>query len=103
MLPRDGFRRAHRWVFWKAHGIKPEVVMHLCDNRACLNLAHLKAGTQKENMADMHAKGRHVGGILLESQTRAIRSRLALGQAQRLIARDLGVKQALVRQVARTQ
>ena len=34
------------------------VVMHLCDNPACVNPEHLKEGTQKENMEDCKAKGR---------------------------------------------
>ena len=51
---------AHRFVYEVAHGPIPDgmVVMHLCDNRACTNLDHLKLGTQSENLKDMYAKGR---------------------------------------------
>jgi hypothetical protein len=35
------------------------VVMHACDVPACCNPDHLSVGTQKENLADMRAKGRH--------------------------------------------
>jgi len=39
----------------KGHG---GVIMHTCDNRLCCNPAHLRLGTQKENVADMDKKGR---------------------------------------------
>lgn len=38
------------------------VVMHICDNRACLNPDHLKLGTNMENVQDKVSKGRAKGG-----------------------------------------
>jgi endogenous inhibitor of DNA gyrase (YacG/DUF329 family) len=51
---------AHRLAYEATHGpvATGQVVMHTCDNRLCCNPAHLKAGTQRENMIDMHSKGR---------------------------------------------
>jgi len=50
----------HRAVYQEAHGELPRdmVVLHTCDNRRCINLEHLVAGTQSENVRDMLAKGR---------------------------------------------
>jgi len=55
--------KTHRWIFEQFFGEIPLglVVMHLCDNRACTNIKHLKLGTQSENLSDMYAKKR--GGI----------------------------------------
>lgn len=36
-----------------------QVVLHLCNNPSCVNPAHLKGGTQRENVRQCVAEGRH--------------------------------------------
>jgi hypothetical protein len=51
---------AHRVAYVLAHGDIPagSAVMHSCDVRACVNPAHLRLGTQQDNIRDASAKGR---------------------------------------------
>ena len=53
------------------------VIMHHCDNTRCINIDHLQAGTQRENLRDMIAKGRqNWRGLLAQAaQNRAQRKR----------------------------
>jgi len=72
----DGKRvtTAHRAMLI-AHGANPgprDVVMHRCDNPACVNPEHLSIGTQADNMADMNRKDRHRPAYAVPAEYRAI-------------------------------
>ena len=54
-------RYAHRVAYALHHGVDErslDVVMHTCDNPVCCNPAHLRHGTQAENLQDAIDKGR---------------------------------------------
>ena len=48
----------HRRVYELVTGKSPDVVMHTCDNRGCVNPKHLVGGSQSDNIKDAHTKKR---------------------------------------------
>lgn len=100
--------RAHRFAYEIAFGPLPAgmMVCHHCDHPPCCNPAHLFAGTQDDNMADMVAKGRSLQGErhhkakLRDDDVRAI---LADDRMQIEIAAAYGVTQGLVGMIKRRE
>lgn len=110
-ISKDGkLVRVHREV-WKQNNPGKEitgVIMHSCDNPACINPDHLSHGTQAENIADMVAKGRRVvvqgskqpDAKLHESQIPEIRRMILADMAYEKIGQKYGVTHGAIRAIA---
>lgn len=118
-LPGQRSVSAHKFSYELHYGKVPSglQVLHSCDVKICCNPNHLFAGTQKENMEDMHLKGRGVYGDmhwtrsnpesvrrgeshgcakLREYQVLQIRRRASQGELAPSIAKDFKVSQSTV-------
>jgi hypothetical protein len=101
---------AHRLAWEFAHGSIPDgmVMLHAaCDNRRCVNPAHLRPGAIADNNEDMVAKRRHVFGErssqakLTDQKALEIRRRRLAGEAARHLAAEFGVSDSLVCRIAK--
>lgn len=96
---------AHRVSYEMHNGPIPNglVVMHTCDNPACVSPDHLRLGTMKENTQDMLAKGRgnhrcpkgegNPNNKLTEAQAREAKFGSCMGSE---LARRFGVSQTAI-------
>lgn len=102
--PGLGTILAHRMVYIWQHGelTSDDIVMHSCDNPACVNINHLSKGTHADNVADKVAKGRGISGQrhyrakLTDDQIREIR---ASDMNQYELAKLYGVSQPTVSEI----
>jgi hypothetical protein len=106
-------RHAHRIAYELTFGtiLDGLFVCHSCDNRRCVNPAHLWLGTLAENNADRDAKGRHGDTAargersghskLTEQDVLTIRQLAAEGVRHRAIARRYGVNPSQISLIVR--
>ena len=95
---------AHRYAYERANGEIPEgmVVMHTCDNPSCVNAAHLRVGTHRDNTQDMVTKKRHGWRVktpwqkLNSEDAKAIKQLRQQGFTQQKIADRYGVSRPLI-------
>lgn len=95
--------RAHRYSAELAGmDIDGSHVLHSCDNRRCVNPAHLRPGDDAENMRDAKERHRIPRGSerpearLTEPQVRRIKQLLAHGYKHKDIAAQYGVNRATI-------
>jgi hypothetical protein len=92
--------RAHRVSFLFAFGEPNGLVLHRCDNRACVRPSHLFTGSNKENTEDARWKGRlargerHGNCKLTDAQVEVIRRDSRPGP---VVAAEFGVTPGHVR------
>jgi len=110
----EGHMIAHRYMYELVYGTKlPKgqsvVIMHTCDNPACVNPRHLRRGTMRDNILDMHQKGRakwnpnppppksrpgsaNGNSKLTETDVARIRQRIRDGERIEHLAREYNVR-----------
>lgn len=98
----------HRWAYRVFVGPIPQGlhVLHTCDNRRCINPSHLFLGTNADNVADRHAKGRSAKGerypqaILSDGAVRRLRAMCRDGAGLKDVAVVFGIDPSTVCHVA---
>lgn len=97
---------AHRVMYALEVGPIPEgmLVCHTCDNRPCINPAHLFLGTDRDNYNDMVSKGRNVVPLgtanghatITECEVLKIREMLNRGLPPAAVARTMKISKHIV-------
>lgn len=102
---------AHRMSWMIANSEVPAGlhVCHRCDNRACVNPAHLFVGTNADNVRDRQQKGRtksvrgeeHPGAKIGAVEVVAIREMVKQGAPQSEVSARFGIGNTQVGRIAR--
>lgn len=111
---RDGYgvfwgQRANRVAWERRNGPIPTglLVLHACDDRACVEGEHLMLGSNTANMVDRDRKGRQALGErngnakLTERDIAAIRKAKSAGATGSALAVEFGVDRATINRAAR--
>ena len=109
LAPQKRKFAAHRVSYAYYNGIDPAelCVCHHCDNPLCINPDHLFLGTNKDNTADMIAKGRAApqdcenngGSKLTREVVVSVVSSIRQGKTNKAIARTLPITHSQVSQI----
>lgn len=80
---------------------KGALLLHSCDNPSCVNPAHLRVGSHRENVADMDQRGRRISNtpkgaencnaILTDGQVIALRKDYISGATHAELAKRYGI------------
>lgn len=107
---------AHRlsWEIYRGPVPVGVEVCHQCDNKCCVNPAHLFVGTHRDNMMDAWCKGiiskpptltgeQHHAARLTIADVAQIRNRRTMGETLLSIARDYGMTKENIGAIVRRQ
>ena len=86
--------KAHRLAYALRYGDTPMQVNHHCDTRACVNPAHLYAGSQRDNLRDRQERNLRYMSAAMDARARRLS---ANGLSNRAIARELGYSREAIR------
>lgn len=109
-LGKRNFQAHQLSVILDGRAIPPGMdVCHHCDNRRCVNPAHLYVGTRSQNMADCITRGRHNKPAgekhprckLSDAEVARIRQRAAAGEGLNALGREYRVHGATISRLVR--
>lgn len=90
--------KGHRFAFESF--VRPlatgELVLHNCDRPACVNPAHLRAGTHGDNADDRRKRNRSGYRKISDSQCEDIKERANAGESLTRLARDYDVTPPMI-------